>query len=363
MPSMMVVSSLLATTRRARPRSADGGVLELEADVLGDEGAAGEDGDVFEDRLAAVAEAGGLHREDVQRAAELVDDEGGEGFAFEVVGDDDDVLRDLEDLLEEREELLDGGDLLIGDDDVGVFDDRFHAVGVGHEVGRDVAAVELEAVDELRFELDAAGFLDGDDAVLAHLLHDVGDEFADLLIVGGDGGDVGDLLLGEDGLRLGAEVFDGGLEGRFDAALDHHRVVAGGDDLHAGVDERLGEDGGGGGAVAGDVVRLGRHLLGQLGAHVLEGVFELDFAGDGDAVLGDVGGAVLLIEDDVAAAGAEGDFDRIGERVDAVAQAPACGFIEEQLLGNHRETPFLARRGASAAGGCLCCAPLAVSND
>jgi hypothetical protein len=42
-------------------------------------------------------------------------------------------------------------------------------------------------------------------------------------------------------------------------------------------------------------------LLDHLGAHVLEGIFELDLLGDGDAVLGDGRGAELLVEDHVAA--------------------------------------------------------------
>ena len=70
-------------------------VLELDAEVFGDGLAAGEDRDVLEHRLAAVAEAGGLDGGDVERATELVDDEGGERFAFDVFGDDDEGLAGL----------------------------------------------------------------------------------------------------------------------------------------------------------------------------------------------------------------------------------------------------------------------------
>jgi hypothetical protein len=67
------------------------------------------------------------------------------------------------------------------------------------------------------------------------------------------------------------------------------------------VDDRLGEHRGGGGAVAGHVVGLGRRLLQELGAHVGEVVVELDLLGDRDAVVGDGRGAELLVEGDVAA--------------------------------------------------------------
>ena len=63
-------------------------VLELDAQVLADELAAGEDGDVAQHGLAAVAEARGLDRADVQHAAQLVDHQRRQGLALDVLGDD-----------------------------------------------------------------------------------------------------------------------------------------------------------------------------------------------------------------------------------------------------------------------------------
>jgi hypothetical protein len=60
--------------------------------------------------------------------------------------------------------------------------------------GREVAAVELHALDHFERRVEALGLLDGDDAVLADLLHRLGDDLADLLVVvGRDGADVRDL--------------------------------------------------------------------------------------------------------------------------------------------------------------------------
>ena len=69
--------------------------------------AAGEDGDVFQHRLAAVAVAGGLHRTALERAAEPVDDQRGQGLAFDVFGDDQQRLALLDDCFEQRHQLLD----------------------------------------------------------------------------------------------------------------------------------------------------------------------------------------------------------------------------------------------------------------
>ena len=156
------------------------------------------------------------------------------------------------------------------DQDVGLFDDRFHRLGVGDKVGRDVAAVELHTLDVLGLKLQALALLDGDDAVLADLVHHLGDQLADLPVLGRDGRHVGDLFLGG---HLDALLVDG-LDQRFgagqDAALEQHRVGASGHVLHAFGDDGVGQQGGGGGAVTGDVVGLGGGFLEQLGAHVLD---------------------------------------------------------------------------------------------
>ena len=53
----------------------------------------------------------------------------------------------------------------------GSLEHDFHALGVGHEVRREVAAVELHALDDLEGRLEALRLLDRDDAFLADLVH------------------------------------------------------------------------------------------------------------------------------------------------------------------------------------------------
>ncbi len=92
---------------------------------------------------------------------------------------------------------------------------------------------------------------------------------------------------------------------------------------------------GGGGAVAGHVVGLLGDLAHHLRAHVLELVLELDLLGDGDAVLGRARRAEGLLDDDVAALGAERDLDGVGEDVDAAQHALAGIGGEFDFLGSH----------------------------
>ena len=120
-----------------------------------------------------------------------------------------------------------------------------------------------------------------------------------------------------------------------DAALQIHRIHAGGDELRAFAHDRLGQNGRGRGAVAGGVVGLRGHLAHHLRAHVLELVVELDLLGDGDAVLGDAGRAERLVEHDVAALGAQRHLDGVGENVDAAQHSVARVGRKTYVLGCH----------------------------
>ena len=70
-------------------------------------------------------------------------------------------------------------------------------------------------------------------------------------------------------------------------------------------------------AVAGEIVGLRGDLTHHLRAHILKLVLEFDLLGDGDAVLGDAGRAIGLVENDVAALRTKGHFHRVVENVDA----------------------------------------------
>ena len=221
-------------------------------------------------------------------------------------------------------------DLGVGDEDVGVLEDGLHALGVGDEVGGDVALVEAHALGELELEAEGVALLDGDDAFLADLVHRLGDELADLRCRPAEMDAVAAICsLVSTSLAMASSSSLTASTAFSMPRLRRHRVGAGGHVAQALADERLGEHGRGGGAVTGDVVGLLGDLLDELGADLLVRVLELDLLGDGDTVVGDRGGAPLLLQDDVAALRAEGDLDGVGEDVHAALEA-ATGLLVER---------------------------------
>ena len=257
------------------------------------------------------------------------------GFTLDVLGHDQKLAACLDDLLEQGQNLLNVADLLVGDEDERVVDDGFHLVGIGDHVGGEIAAVKLHAFDYIAVGLGGLAFLEGDDAVLADLLHGFGDQGADVLVAGGNGADAGDVLGPGHGLGDTLHCLDGGLSGLLDALLHDHGVCARGQILQTFADHGLGQNGGGGGAVAGDIVGLGGDFLDELCAHVLKSVLKLDLLGDGDAVVGDQGRAEFLIQHHIAALGAEGNLHGIGELIDAALDRFSCFFAVNNLLSHN----------------------------
>src|SRR6266508_3661483 len=328
-------------------------VLELEAHLLGDHLGAPEDRDVLEHALAAIAEARRLDGDGCERATQLVDDDRRERLALDVLRHDQQRATGLDHLLEHGQDVLDGADLLVRDQDVRLVQDGLHALGVRDHVRRQVALVELHTLRELELETERLALLDVHDAVLAHLLDRVRDHVADLALTRRDAGDPSDVLLTVDLLRLALEVLDHGVDGLLDAALERHRVGAGGHVLQAFADDRLCEDGRGRGAVARHVVGRRGDLAHELGALVLECVLDLDLTRDRDTVVGDGGRAELLVEHDVAPLRAKGDLDRVGEDVYAPLERAARILVELQLLVSHRIPPLMSWLGLGAGEGTL----------
>ncbi len=155
--------------------------FELEPELLGDDLAGCQDGDIAQHRLAPVAEARRLDGATLQGAAELIHDQRCQSFSLDVLGDHQDRPRGLRHLLQQRDQILEEGDLAIANEDDGIFQHRLHLLRIGDEIGRYETPVELHAFDDLEHGLRCLRFLDRDHPLPAHLFHGFGDELPDFL--------------------------------------------------------------------------------------------------------------------------------------------------------------------------------------
>ena len=308
--------------------------LHVDAQLIRDDLAAGQHGDILQHGLAAIAKARSLDRDASERAAQLVDDQRRQRLALDVLSDYQQLLARLHDLLQHRQYLLYVGDLLIGDKYQRIVQQRFHLLGIGDHVRRSVAAVKLHAFYQRQLGLHRLGLLDGDNAIVADLLHSAGDQLADRLI--------GRRYRRYLRYRLGAayrlgqllELLDRHIGSLLYAAADDHRVSARGHVLQTLADHSLCQQRSSRGAVAGHVVGLGSDFLDQLRAHVLKRVFQLHILGYRHAVVGYKRAAVLLVQHNIAALGAQGYFNGVGQRVYAALQR-AARFLTILYLLSH----------------------------
>ena len=245
------------------------------------------------------------------------------------------------DPLEHRQDVLDGVDLHVGDEDEGVFEIGRHLLAVGHHVGADVALVVFEALREDELVFARLALVDGDDAVLADLVHRVGDEMADFLAPGRDGRDRFDVGIRRDVLADLEELGRHRFASLFHAGPNKDGVGAFLDGVNAAMDHALGQDRRGRRPVAGLLVGLVGDFVDELGAHVLDRVLQLDFPGDGNAVLANRGRAVAFVQGDVASLRPKGNLDRVGELVDPSDHLVAGGLPEIDVLSHVQLASFL----------------------
>src|SRR5206468_4279822 len=129
-------------------------VLELDAEIFADQTPAGQHRDVFQHRLATIAEAGRFHRTDLQCAAQFVHDQSRECFAFHILSNNEERTAGLGHFLEQRKQVLQARDFLLINEDVRTFEYGLHRLRVRDEVRRQITFVELHALDYFQRGLD-----------------------------------------------------------------------------------------------------------------------------------------------------------------------------------------------------------------
>ncbi len=81
----------------------------------------GQNSDIFQHSLAAIAKAWSFDGQDVEGTTHLVDNQGCQGLTVQILGNDDQLFgTGLQNALQHGKDIGNRADLLIGDKDVGI---------------------------------------------------------------------------------------------------------------------------------------------------------------------------------------------------------------------------------------------------
>lgn len=260
-------------------------LVELDVELVSENGTVGQDTEITEDGLAVVTEAWSLDGGDLELTTELVENADGKGLAVNVLGDDDKWAAELLGSLEGWNDVLNGGDLLLGQKNKWLLELNLGGLGVGDEVWGDVTTVKLHTLGDLQLVVDGLALLDGNDTLLADLFHGAGEKSTNVSVaVGGNGSDLGDLCAGGDVALVLDKVIDNGVDGGLSSSAEIHWVATSGDVLDGLGEDGTGKNGSSGGTVTGNLVGLGSDILEETGSKVFKLVLESDGSCDSDTI-------------------------------------------------------------------------------
>ena len=282
--------------------------IQLTAQLLGNQLAAGEDCDILQHCLSAIAEARSLDCQSPEGTAQLVYNDSSQSLAIKILSYNNQLLAHLYNLLQDWQDVVYSGNLLIGNQDERIVHYCFHLVSVSNHVRGNIAAIELHALNYREVGLHTLGLLYSDNAFLAYLLHCICNVLADFLISGGNGSNLSDCFLGLYRLGNGLDFLNQSLNCSLNTLLQNHWVCTSSNVSHTLMNHSLRQESSGGGTVTSDVVGLGSNLAYQLCAHVLKWILQLDVTSDGNTIIGDGRCTELLVQYYVAALWSKGNL-------------------------------------------------------
>ena len=288
--------------------------------------------------LAPFPKPWGLHRGHLKYPPGLVDYQGGKGFAIHILGDDHQGPATAGHRLQNRNNIRHAADLAVGQEKEGMVEAALPSVLIRDEVRGAVAAIKGHPLGDLHLCPQGFGFLHGDYPIGAHPVHGFRNHPTHFFVIAGAHG--GHLTDGSP-LYRGAAVGDplhGSVHGELHATAEFHGIGSGGHIAQAFANHRLGEHGGGGGAIPRRVLGFGGHLLHQLGAQVFKGVGEFDFLGNRHPVINNVRGAKFLFQHHIAPLGPDGDPHRIGQGINTPLQGVSGGVGELDQFGHESKS-------------------------
>ena len=169
-------------------------VFESDSDFLWDDCGSCKDGQIVKDGFSVVTKWWGLDSADLETSLNLVDNQVGQWFAFDIIGDDQQGSLFFQGNFQELKDVLEWWDLVFGDQDQWLLEIDLLRLLVVNEVWWNVSSVELESLNEFDFVLEGFALANGDNTCMADFFEKISEFLTDLFIaIGWDGGDALDL--------------------------------------------------------------------------------------------------------------------------------------------------------------------------
>ena len=169
------------------------------------------------------------------------------------------------------------------------------------------------------------------------------------IVVGRNSGDVSDFIDAAHRDRLFLEALDYFIDTQLDTTTQIHWIHSSSDRFAAFFEDGTSEDSGGRCAVTSLIVSLTGDLLNKVGADVLVAIAELDILGHSDTILGDLGHAKSLVDDDIAATWAQSHLHSISKHIAALEHEGARLSSEFDVLTGEVHTLGSDELGGSSA--------------
>ena len=147
------------------------GSFQAHPDFLRNDLTAAQNGNILQHGFSPITEAWCLDCADLDNAADIVNHQSCQSFTIDVLRNHQQWTAGLGCAFQYRQEIADIRDLLVVDQNQRVLKVTLHTILVIDEVGRQVAAVKLHALDHLQLVLEGFAFFHRDHAFFADFFH------------------------------------------------------------------------------------------------------------------------------------------------------------------------------------------------
>ena len=276
--------------------------FELDAQVLENSLRIGQDGNIFQHRLAAVSVTWSLDRTDLQNPSHLINNESGQRLTLDILGNNQQREAGLRRFFEQWNQRLGTANLIFVNQNPTIIELDNLIVDIGDEMRRQISSLKLHPLHQLNLSGNLTTFLNGNHPILTNLQQGVSKYFSNFLIIitSNRGHSLNSFaIVSPDRLCQLLQFSDHGINRFLHTTTESHRITAAGDITQTVTKNRLCQNRSGRRPVTGNVTRLRSCFLNKLHTHILIFIFEINILRNSHPILRDFGRPPTLIEDGI----------------------------------------------------------------